>query len=53
MGHRKGSPKRKVYLSVKNTERSQIYHIVLHLKLIEKQEQLNTKQSEGNSKYEG
>jgi hypothetical protein len=32
------------------TERSQINDLMLHLKLLEKQEQANTKQAEGNNK---
>jgi hypothetical protein len=41
MGHSKGSPKRKVYSDdayIKRTEKSQINNLMLHLKLIEKQE---------------
>jgi hypothetical protein len=48
MGHSKGSPKRKGYsLSayIKMSERSQINDLMLHLKLIEKQEQANPKTS--------
>jgi hypothetical protein len=33
--------------SINNTERSQINNLLLHLKLLEKQEQLNPKQAEG------
>jgi hypothetical protein len=42
MGHRKGSPK-SAY--IKNTERSQINDLMLHLKLLEKQEQAKPKTS--------
>jgi hypothetical protein len=44
MGHSKGSPKRKVYSHgayTKRPERSQINDLMLHLKLLEKQEQAN------------
>jgi hypothetical protein len=46
MGHSKCSPKRKVYSHsayVKRTERSQINDLMLHLKLLEKQEQAKSK----------
>jgi hypothetical protein len=42
MGHSKGSPNGKVYSHdayIKRTERSQINDLMLHLKLLEKQEQ--------------
>jgi hypothetical protein len=48
MGHSKGSPERKVYSHsayIKRTERSQINDLMLHLKLLEKQEQANPKTS--------
>jgi hypothetical protein len=48
MGHSKGSPKRKfIAMSayIKRTERSQINDLMLHLKLLEKQEQANPKTS--------
>jgi hypothetical protein len=48
MVHNKGSPKRKVYSTyIKRTERSQINDLMLHFKLLEKQEQANPKQAEG------
>jgi hypothetical protein len=46
MGHEKGSPERKfIAMSayIKRTERSQINDLMLHLKLLEKQEQVNPK----------
>jgi hypothetical protein len=46
MGHRKGSPKRKVYAMsayIKRTERAQINDIMLHLQLLEKQKQAKPK----------
>jgi hypothetical protein len=46
MGHSKGSPKRKVLAMsayIKRTERSQTNDLMLHLKLLEKQEQANPK----------
>jgi hypothetical protein len=48
MEHSKGSPKRKVYSHecyIKRTERSQINDLMLHLKLLEKQEQAKPKPS--------
>jgi hypothetical protein len=48
MGHSKGSPKRKVYsheCDIQRSERSQINDLILHLKLLEKQEQANPKTS--------
>jgi hypothetical protein len=48
MGHSKGSPKRKVIAMsayIKRTERSQINDLMLHLKLLEKQEQPKLKTS--------
>jgi hypothetical protein len=51
MRHSKGSPERKVYSHtnlcayIKRTERSQIHDLMLHLKLLEKQEQVNAKTS--------
>jgi hypothetical protein len=45
MGHNKGSPKRKVHSH--ETERSQINDLMIHFKLLEKQEQANPKQAEG------
>jgi hypothetical protein len=50
MGHNKGSLKRKVYSHstyIKRKERSQINDLMLHLKLLEKQEQTKPKQAEG------
>jgi hypothetical protein len=41
MGHSKGSPKRKFIAMtayIKNTEKSQINNLMLHIKLLEKQE---------------
>jgi hypothetical protein len=35
---------------IKRTERSQINDLILHLKLLEKQEQANPKQAEGEDK---
>jgi hypothetical protein len=43
-GHSKGSPERKVY--IKRTERSQINDLMLHLKVLEKQEQANPKKNQ-------
>jgi hypothetical protein len=46
MGHSKCSPERKVIAMsayIKKTERSQINDLMTHLKLIEKQEQVNLK----------
>jgi hypothetical protein len=37
---------------IKNTERSQINDLMLHLKLLEKQEQINPKQAEGEKRRE-
>jgi hypothetical protein len=48
MGHGKGSPERKVIAIgayIKKTERSQINGLMIHLKLLEKQEQANPKTS--------
>jgi hypothetical protein len=48
MGHRKGSPNRKLIAMsayIKSTERSQINDLILHLKLLEKQEQAKPKTS--------
>jgi hypothetical protein len=48
MGHSKGSSKRKVIAMsayIKRTERSQINDLMLHLKLLEKQEQPKLKTS--------
>jgi hypothetical protein len=48
VGHSKGSPKRKVYSHeciIKRSERSQINNLMLHLKLLEKQEQAKPKTS--------
>jgi hypothetical protein len=48
MEHSKGSPDRKVYSHecvYKRTKRSQINDLMLHLKLLEKQEQANLKTS--------
>jgi hypothetical protein len=48
LGHSKGSPKRKVLAMnthIKKTERSQIYYLMLHIKLLEKQEQSKSKTS--------
>jgi hypothetical protein len=50
MGHRKGSPKRKVIAMnayIKRTESSQINDLMLHLKLLERQEQANPSKAEG------
>jgi hypothetical protein len=41
----KGSPKKKVYSHECRTERSQINGLMLHLKLLEKQEQAKPKTS--------
>jgi hypothetical protein len=46
MGHSKGSPRGKIIAMsayIKRTERSQISDLMLHLKLLEKQEQANPK----------
>jgi hypothetical protein len=46
MGHSKGSPERKFIAMtayIKKTERSQINDLMIHLKLLEKQEQANPK----------
>jgi hypothetical protein len=46
MGHSKGSPERKIYSHeciYKRRERSEINDIMLHLKLLEKEEQVNLK----------
>jgi hypothetical protein len=46
MGHRKGSPERKVYSHeciFKKTERSQISDLIVHHKLLEKQQKANPK----------
>jgi hypothetical protein len=46
MGHSKGSPERKVDIMsayIKRSERSQINDLILHLKILEKQEQANPK----------
>jgi hypothetical protein len=46
MRHSKGSPRGKFIVMsayIKRTERSQINDLMLHLKLLEKQEQANTK----------
>jgi hypothetical protein len=46
MGHSKGSPERKVYSHeciFKKTERSQISDLMLHHKLLEKQQKANPK----------
>jgi hypothetical protein len=46
MGHSKGSPKRKVYSHgayIKRTEKSQINDLMLHLILLEKEEQAKPK----------
>jgi hypothetical protein len=46
MGHSKGSPERKVYILcayIKRTERFQINELMIHLKLLQKQEQANPK----------
>jgi hypothetical protein len=46
MGHSKGSPERKfiaMIAHIKGTERSHINGLMLHLKLLEKQEQTNPK----------
>jgi hypothetical protein len=48
MGHSKASPKRKLIAMrayIERTERSQINDLILHLKLLEKQEQANPKTS--------
>jgi hypothetical protein len=48
MGHSKGSPRGKIramIANIKRTERSQINDPMLHLKLLEKQEQANPKTS--------
>jgi hypothetical protein len=48
MGYSKGSSKRNVYSMstyIKRTERSQINKLILHLKLLEKQEQAKPKAS--------
>jgi hypothetical protein len=48
MGHNKGSPKRKfIAMSayIKRTESSQVNDLMLHLKVLEKQEQANPKTS--------
>jgi hypothetical protein len=50
MGHSKGSPEGKfIAMSayIKKTERSQINGLMIHLKLLEKQDQANLKQIEG------
>jgi hypothetical protein len=46
MGHSKGSPERKIYTMsayIKKTKRSEINDLMIHLKIIEKQEQANLK----------
>jgi hypothetical protein len=46
MGHSKGSPEGKfidMSAYIKKTERSQINDLIIHLKLLEKQEQANPK----------
>jgi hypothetical protein len=48
MGHSKGSPKRKFLAMsayIKRTEKSQVNDLMLHLKLLEKQEQAKLKTS--------
>jgi hypothetical protein len=50
MGHCKGSLRGKfidISAYIKNIERSEINDLMLHLKFLEEQEQLNPKQAEG------